>query len=207
MKRILFCLLLLAQGYVVAKPLSEYKKKRHFEKTPEPKPVVSKKKGKQTFVIHKHDASRLHYDLRLEIGGVMPSWAVPKGLPTKPNDRRLAVKTEDHPTDYAKFEGTIPQGEYGGGTVMIWDYGKYENLRNVSMAESIDNGKIEFYLDGKKIKGSYVLIHTGKGKKDNQWLIMKMKEEPEGKKRVFKINQKSAKTDKTMQQIANKNPA
>lgn len=184
-------------------PLAEYKKKRHFEKTPEPKPKIKKSTTKKpTFVIQKHAASHLHYDLRLEIGGVMPSWAVPKGIPTDPADRRLAMMTEDHPIDYASFEGTIPKGQYGGGTVMIWDYGTYENLRNVSMQDALNHGKIEVFFEGKKIKGAYALIHTGKGDQEKRWLILKMKHEPEGRKKQFKVNEKSAKTGRTMKQIS-----
>ena len=134
------------------------------------------------FVVQKHDASTLHYDFRLEINGFLKSWAVPKGPSTDPREKRLALPTEDHPLDYAHFEGVIPEGEYGAGTVIVWDTGTYRNLnRNeddetVSMADAVQQGEIKVWLEGRKIKGGYALIRTGKGKKE-RWLLVKMKDD------------------------------
>ena len=138
--------------------LEQYHAKRDFAETPEPGPEPKPGSG-DLFVIQKHDATRLHYDLRLELGGVMPSWAVPKGLPIDPGERRLAVRTEDHPLDYASFEGWIPEGEYGAGEVRIFDRGRYETI------EWTDD-KVSFRLDGRRHRGEYHLIKT-----KTDWLI------------------------------------
>lgn len=122
--------------------------------------------GKPGFVIHRHDASHLHYDLRLEYGGVLKSWAVPKGLPGEAGVKRLAVEVEDHPLDYIGFEGVIPEGQYGAGTVEIWDKGHY-------ILESWEKDKVVFDFLGKKVSGRYVLIRTG----EKNWLIFKLKKE------------------------------
>src|SRR5512143_2674092 len=148
--------------------LAEYRRKRDFERTAEPAPETRPGTGPLTFVIQKHRARSLHYDFRLEVDGVLKSWAVPKGPSSDPSIRRLAVPTEDHPLEYAGFEGTIPKPEYGAGTVMVWDYGTYRNLRDrpdrpFSMERSYREGKIEVELQGKKLKGGYVLVRTGFG--------------------------------------------
>jgi len=157
--------------------LITYKKRRNFSKTPEPTATIGKKSSQPVFVIQKHQASHLHYDLRLEIDGVLKSWAVPKGLSTKNKEKRLAIMTEDHPLAYKDFEGTIPEGEYGAGTVEIWDAGIYENLQPISMKESLTKGKIQIDFKGEKIKGNYTLIHIKNFqdiKKDaSMWLIIK----------------------------------
>src|SRR5512135_2984479 len=124
--------------------LEEYKRKRRFEATPEPPPEVSKKAGNR-FVVQKHDATRLHYDFRLEMDGVLKSWAVPKGFPTQRGDRRLAVQVEDHPVEYARFEGIIPEGNYGAGTVMVWDIGAYQ-VKGADPAGALDRGKLHLTL-------------------------------------------------------------
>jgi bifunctional non-homologous end joining protein LigD len=147
--------------------LSGYALKRNFEKTPEPK-GEEKKGGNLIFVIQEHHARRLHYDLRLEKGGVLKSWAVPKGVPESALQRRLAVETEDHPIEYADFEGSIPEGQYGAGTVKIWDKGHYE-------AKFWDADKIEFALNGQRLKGRYVLVRL-KRAGDKDWLLLKGKE-------------------------------
>jgi len=133
------------------------------------------------FVIQKHDARTLHYDFRLEVDGVLKSWAVPKGPSTNPRERRLAVAVEDHPLDYADFEGRIPDGEYGAGAVLVWDRGTYRNLRAeddkpVSMSEALAEGRIAVRLEGKKLRGGYALIRTGKSD-DARWLLIKMNDE------------------------------
>ena len=130
--------------------LQEYKRKRNFSKTTEPNADESAAPG-NCFVIQKHDASRLHYDLRLEMGGALKSWAVPKGMPYTRGEKRLAVQVEDHPVAYAEFEGTIPKGQYGGGTVMVWDQGTYEPLSS-SPDKELGTGKLHFILHGKSWK-------------------------------------------------------
>ena len=152
--------------------LQEYVHKRNFRKTAEPRAVVKKKKDKLIFVVQEHHASHLHFDFRLEWDGVLKSWAVPKGPSLNPATKRLAVEVEDHPYDYAKFEGEIPEGEYGGGQVYIWDSGTWEPEGNVS--EGLKKGKIEFSLHGGRLKGKWLLLRTSRktGSK-NQWLLMK----------------------------------
>jgi len=143
--------------------LKEYWRKREFKKTPEPS---GEERGGEDnrFVVQRHQASHLHYDFRLEMDGVLKSWAVPKGVPDEPGVRRLAVQVEDHPVEYLDFAGTIPEGEYGAGTVEIWDEGNYE-------LEQKAPDRLEFTLNGEKLSGGYVLIHTS-GK---NWLLLKRK--------------------------------
>lgn len=148
--------------------LSEYSAKRHFEETPEPTGDEKKEEGKLIFVVQEHHARALHYDLRLESGGVLKSWAVPKGIPMISGERRLAVQTEDHPYDYARFEGTIPKGQYGAGTVQIWDKGYFE-------PKLWEKEKIEVTLNGQKMKGRYILVRLKNAKEDNAWLLLKGK--------------------------------
>jgi DNA ligase D-like protein (predicted 3'-phosphoesterase) len=159
--------------------LAEYREKRDFRRTREPS---GKRRGSSTqpvFVIQQHAASRMHYDFRLEVDGVLKSWAVPKGPSTDPREKRLAVPTEDHPLAYADFEGVIPEDEYGGGTVLVWDRGSYRNLRRDkdreerTMADCHREGKIEVWLEGSKISGGYALIRTG----EERWLLVKMDDE------------------------------
>jgi DNA ligase D-like protein (predicted 3'-phosphoesterase) len=153
--------------------LDKYLEKRDFEKTtePPPKPLKKRETDEPIYVIQKHDASHLHYDLRLEFDGVLKSWAIPKEPPLKTGVKRLAVQTEDHPMEYADFEGIIPKGEYGAGTVEIWDSGSFKPLKRTET-------KIEVVIEGQKLKGGYVLIKLKprKGeKKDVNWLFFKMK--------------------------------
>src|SRR3990167_4193909 len=160
--------------------LKKYQEMRDFSKTPGPKGKIAINSSLPTFVIQKHAASHLHYDLRLEINGVMPSWAIPKGPSVDFDTKRLAMQTEDHPMDYANFEGTIPEG-YGAGTVMVWDNGTYDNLRlddngnPIPMEDCLEEGKIEVYFNGHKIKGAYVLFKL-KSAKDNAWIFKKIKD-------------------------------
>lgn len=159
--------------------LKEYKEKRNFRKTTEPKPALKKLKSTNLiYVMQKHKATNLHYDLRLELNGVLKSWAIPKGPSTDPSQKKLAVPTEDHPIDYAFFEGLIPEGEYGAGTVIVWDKGTYRNLKdNISLEEAYDKGKLEIFIEGEKLKGAYVLLRTGKEQADDKlWLLIKMKD-------------------------------
>jgi DNA ligase D-like protein (predicted 3'-phosphoesterase) len=160
--------------------LKEYYQKRDFNKTNEPAGGESSPSEQPIFVIQRHEASTLHYDFRLEVDGVLKSWAVPKGPPTVPGERRLAVPTEDHPLAYASFSGTIAKGQYGAGKVTIWDTGTYRNLREsgdepVSMTEALAEGKVELYLEGRELHGSYALIRTALDDEPN-WLWLKMKE-------------------------------
>jgi bifunctional non-homologous end joining protein LigD len=148
--------------------LSEYASKRSFEATPEPK-GGEKKPEKLIYVIQEHNARRLHYDLRLERGGVLKSWAIPKGMPETTKERRLAVETEDHPYEYAGFEGEIPKGQYGAGTVKIWDKGHYT-------PKLWEDDKIEFTLDGERLKGRYILVRLRKAEDRKDWLLLKGKE-------------------------------
>jgi len=143
--------------------LSEYREKRLFNKTPEPEGEVSSNITSR-FVVHKHQAKHLHYDLRLEMDGVLKSWAVPKGIPLEPGLKRLAVQVEDHPIDYIDFAGQIPEGQYGAGTVEIWDSGQFKLIKR-------EADYLEFTLSGKVLSGDYVLVHTD-GK---NWLLIKRK--------------------------------
>ena len=151
--------------------LSEYRRKRDFATTPEPK-GAGRRSTARLFVVQKHRATALHYDFRLEAGGVLVSWAVPKGPSLSPAEKRLAMAVEDHPLDYARFEGVIPEGEYGGGTVMVWDIGTYELEGGESFDEAMRRGRIVFTLRGKKLRGGWTLVRTG-GRK---WLLMKRKD-------------------------------
>lgn len=161
--------------------LKKYREKRDFRRTSEPSGDRTEGSDALIFVIQQHDASTMHYDFRLEVDGVLKSWAVPKGPSTDPSEKRLAVPTEDHPLEYADFEGVIPEGEYGAGTVIVWDTGTYRNLRaekeddGHTMAASYEDGKIEVWLEGRKLRGGYVLIRTGKDQ-DARWLLKKVKD-------------------------------
>lgn len=156
--------------------LEDYEKKRDFDITPEPGPGPAKEGGR-SFVIQKHRATRLHYDLRIEDEGVLKSWAVTREPPEKPGVKRLAVRTEDHPLSYAEFEGEIPAGQYGAGTVEIWDSGTYEPLLqgepDDNVAQAISRGALKIYLHGKKLQGGYVLYNFDKKGKDWFFFLMK----------------------------------
>ncbi len=189
--------------------LTEYRRKRNFGKTAEPKGGRRKKARKLAFVIQKHAASRLHFDLRLELDGVMKSWAVPKGPSVDPTVKRLAMEVEDHPIEYNRFEGTIPEGEYGGGTVMIWDRGAYryggdhpdplEGLR-----AGYAKGDFKFVLEGKRLRGSWVLVRTRRGDpRKPQWLLIKHRDEDARESAdVVAEHTTSVVTGRTMEEIA-----
>lgn len=151
-------------------PLKDYVKKRRFDRTPEPRGKVARK-AQLRFVIQKHRATALHYDFRLEADGVLKSWAVPKGPSLDPADKRLAMQVEDHPVEYGTFEGVIPEGEYGGGTVMLWDHGTYEPEAE-DPGKALRAGELRFTVHGKKLHGGWVLVRTG-GRK---WLLIKRKD-------------------------------
>ena len=161
--------------------LDDYRRKRDFDQTAEPADSGRPSKGDPIFVIQRHDASTLHYDVRLEVDGVLKSWAVPKGPPEQVGNRRLAVPTEDHPMAYANFAGRIPKGQYGAGKVEIWDRGTYRNLRDggdesLSMAEALAEGKLEVHLRGDKLDGPYAFIRVATDEDEEpRWLMLKMK--------------------------------
>src|SRR5262245_58266867 len=154
--------------------LEEYKKKRRFDETPEPAGEVKQKSG-NSFVIQKHRATRLHYDFRLEMEGVLRSWAIPKGPSFNPNDKRLAVMTEDHPIDYGEFEGIIPKGNYGAGNVIIWDRGTYEMVDPDSPEVGSKKGKLHFILHGEKLAGEWVLVRGSR--QPNEWIFFKVRDQ------------------------------
>src|SRR5207253_2787967 len=154
-----------------------YKRKRHFNRTPETNRKVANK-ASHAYVIQKHRARNLHYDFRLELDGVLKSWAVPKGPSLDPTVKRLAMHVEDHPVDYGSFEGIIPEGEYGGGTVMLWDRGEWEPLGNPH--EDYRAGKLKFKLHGGKLRGGWMLIRTSRASKSGeqrQWLLFKERDD------------------------------
>lgn len=159
--------------------LKDYNEKRKFDETSEPKGKTRKSKDKLIFVIQRHAASRLHYDFRLEMEGVLKSWAVPKGPSLNPNDKRLAMMVEDHPYDYKDFEGNIPEGNYGAGQVEVWDRGTYEPLDQNSklsdekeLLKELKAGSLKFVLHGKKLKGEFALVKM-KNAENNAWLLIK----------------------------------
>jgi bifunctional non-homologous end joining protein LigD len=178
--------------------LREYKRKRRFDVTSEPPPEKKASKSGRIFVVQKHRASQLHYDFRLGAEGVLKSWAVPKGPALDPKVKRLAMAVEDHPLDYALFEGVIPEGEYGGGTVMVWDFGTYkpEETRDVSAA--LRAGGLKFTLQGKKLKGSWALVRT----RDRSWLLIKHRDRYASEKDITESAPLSALTGRTLAEIA-----
>ena len=157
--------------------LNDYQEKRDFKRTSEPSDGAVADLTRPIYVIQKHDASNLHYDFRLEIDGVLKSWAVPKGPSTDPSEKRLAVLTEDHPLAYSEFEGVIPEDEYGAGTVLVWDIGSYENTKDKSLRTQFENGRIEVFLKGTKLQGGYAVIRAKVGNSDDNWLLIKMDDE------------------------------
>ncbi len=196
-------------------PLDRYREKRHFDTTPEPTGAPETESATDApdaprFVVQKHAASRLHYDFRLEIDGVLASWAIPKGPSLDPHDKRLAVHVEDHPIEYGSFEGTIPEGEYGGGTVMVWDTGTYRP--ELEMAEGLVRGDLKFTLEGEKLHGSWALVRMKPrpGEKQENWLLIKHRDEAARAAEEYDVTASlplSAATGRTMEQIAQAAPA
>jgi DNA ligase D-like protein (predicted 3'-phosphoesterase) len=166
-------------------PLVDYRSKRDLRRSPEPAGGRRRRprRGEPTFVVHKHAARSTHYDLRLEVDGVLKSWAVPKGPSTDPREKRLAIRVEDHPLDYATFEGVIPEGEYGEGAVIVWDSGTYRNRtkrdgREVPIERALDDGHLVVALHGQKLRGEYALTRTGlDGRGRERWLLVKKRDE------------------------------
>ena len=159
-------------------PLEEYAAKRRFANTPEPPPSAGKStNGANYFCVQRHDATRLHYDFRLEMDGVLKSWAVPKGPTLDPGVRHFAAMVEDHPIEYGGFEGTIPAGNYGAGSVMLWDRGSWELLGDAAAAEQLARGDLKFRLHGEKLNGDYAIVHMKGRGKGNEWLIIKKRDQ------------------------------
>src|SRR5437763_15976915 len=188
--------------------LKKYKAKRDFSKTAEPKggkPLPKQVRGASRFVIQKHDARRLHYDFRLQMEGVLKSWALPKGLPWAKGEKHLAVEVEDHPISYETFEGIIPEGQYGGGTVMVWDQGAYY-VFGEQPVKSLREGKLHLVLAGEKAQGEWTLVRIrGRDGEKNQWLILKTGASVKAASK--KLEDQSVKTGRTMKQIAEERDA
>src|SRR5215471_10505637 len=216
--------------------LEEYRRKRRFDRTPEPagelegteraQPVTSsptQRAGKQTrlpkpmpklrlevrpaaeygntFVVQKHSATRLHYDFRLAIDGTLKSWAVPKGPSQSHADKRLAVQTEDHPLEYGDFEGKIPEGNYGAGTVMVWDRGTFSTEGPLDAGQQLERGEIKFNLNGEKLRGSFVLVKLKNSEKGNEWLMIKHKDTAEDPAWDIDKHDGSVLTGRTLEEI------
>lgn len=181
--------------------LKIYQEKRNFDVTPEPE-GGGIHPGEDIFVVQKHAARRLHYDLRLEVEGVLRSWAVPKGPSMDSREKRLAVETEDHPIEYASFEGTIPEGQYGAGSIIVWDQGTYRNMTEkdgsaVPMSEALKSGHASFWLEGKKLKGGFALTRTQRG-----WILVKMRDElADSSRDILMAEPGSVKSGRTMEEV------
>ena len=190
--------------------LKEYEAKRQFQKTPEPQPVLGPTGNQLIFVVQKHAARRLHYDLRLELEGVLKSWAVPKGPSLNPASKRLAVMVEDHPLDYQDFEGVIPEGNYGAGAVIVWDRGVYHHPAAKNSKESeqlllegLRKGDLKFVLAGEKLQGEFALVKTAKDEKS--WLLIKKKDRYATQDDILSDN-RSVVSHKTLEEIAAAGP-
>ena len=187
--------------------LKEYREKRDFRASPEPAGLASKEQSKRSrsriYVIQKHQASRLHYDFRLEHNGMLLSWAVPKGPSLDPSVKRLAIQVEDHPLEYAQFEGVIPDGQYGAGTVMVWDIGTWRPEQD-DVADAIKKGELKLTLRGKKLRGSWVLVRTpGYGRNARKsWLLIKHRDRYASKRDITVVQPKSVLTGRLLADIA-----
>jgi bifunctional non-homologous end joining protein LigD len=188
--------------------LEKYRKKRNFKISPEPKGrPQSKRKSSQLYVIQKHQASQLHYDFRLESNGVLLSWAIPKGPSLDPSVKRLAMQVEDHPVEYGGFEGVIPEGEYGGGTVMVWDHGTWTPEEDIPIDELLRKGSLKFRLEGKKLRGSWALVRTKGygGTKKSAWLLIKHRDAFASKNDITLEKPRSVVSRRLLAQIAKAN--
>jgi DNA ligase D-like protein (predicted 3'-phosphoesterase) len=187
--------------------LGTYRAKRDFKRTPEPAGKRKRSSRKPRFVVQEHHARTLHWDFRLEAGGVLVSWAVPKGPSLNPADKRMAMRTEDHPLDYADFEGVIPEGEYGAGEVIVWDCGTYRNLtqrhgEEVPMEEALEHGHITVWLEGKKLSGGFALTRIAKGKRERWLLVKKADDRADRRRKPVKSNPRSVLSGRTAEQLA-----
>jgi bifunctional non-homologous end joining protein LigD len=178
--------------------LEEYPRKRRFDRTPEPPPRRESSRSGRLFVVQKHRARQLHYDFRLEVDGVLKSWSVPKGPSLDPSVKRLAVAVEDHPVDYANFEGVIPEGEYGGGTVMVWDRGTYRPDDPTDVATALQKGQLTFTLQGRKLKGGWSLVRL----RNRDWLLIKRRDRYAATSDITIAAPRSVLTGRTLAQIA-----
>jgi DNA ligase D-like protein (predicted 3'-phosphoesterase) len=183
--------------------LKSYRDRRNLRSSPEPKGGRRRRGGgRPRFVIQKHDASSLHYDFRLEADGVLKSWAVPKGPSTDPREKRLAMRVEDHPLDYADFEGVIPKGQYGAGTVIVWDTGSYRPLGDEPLERALEHGHATVWLQGRKLNGGFALTRIGKGRRE-RWLLVKMDDEGADRRRnPIKSQAESALSGRTVEELA-----
>jgi len=192
--------------------LEEYRRKRDFGRTPEPSGKTRERlEHGPVFVVQKHDASRLHYDFRLEVDGVLKSWAVPKGPSMNPRDRRLAVPTEDHPLEYRDFEGIIPEGQYGAGRVIVWDAGTFLNITKrdgqpVPLDQAIENGQLAIWLEGEKLKGGFAMTRIRDGKKP-VWLLVKKRDEYANTSDPVNEQPESVLSGRTIEELDEKQPA
>src|SRR5215471_12534399 len=183
--------------------LKKYSEKRHFDRTPEPpaQEPSGKPGAKLQFCVQRHHATRLHYDLRLEAGGALKSWAVPKGPTLDPGEKRLAMMVEDHPLEYGGFEGVIPKGNYGGGSVMLWDRGTYDLLGDAPAEQQLARGDFKFHLNGEKLRGDFALVRMKRGK-GNEWLLLKKKDDFAQPGWDTEDHARSVLTDRTQEEIA-----
>ena len=198
---------------LASRPLDEYRRKRTFTETPEPAGRGGRAGRRRIFVVQKHAATRLHYDFRLAIKGVLVSWAVPKGPSMNPAEKRLAIRTEDHPLEYADFEGVIPESHYGAGTVMVWDRGPYEPEGSIPPDEQLARGKLDVVLHGQKLRGGFTLVRAGARAAapagPERWFLIKRRDEyadPAWDIERPELN-RSAVTGRTLQEIAAGQPS
>jgi bifunctional non-homologous end joining protein LigD len=188
--------------------LKSTEKKRNFKISPEPKGRAQRKRESSLlYVIQKHQASHLHYDFRLEANGVLLSWAIPKGPSLDPSVKRLAMQVEDHPVEYGSFEGVIPEGKYGGGTVMVWDRGTWTPEEDIPVQESLRKGSLKFQLDGRKLRGSWALVRTKnyRGTKKSAWLLIKHRDAFASNKDVTLEKPRSVASRRSLAEIARAN--
>jgi DNA ligase D-like protein (predicted 3'-phosphoesterase) len=195
--------------------LERYLEKRDFSRSPEPPGTdeVGPNDPKNLFVIHKHDASNLHYDFRIRVGETLKSWAVPKGFSTDPSEKRLALPTEDHPLAYAEFEGVIPEEEYGGGTTLVWDAGLYRNLKvgddgdEVPLGDQIDGGHLTIWLKGEKLVGGYALTRTSSDDDEERWILVKMDDEgADARRNPVSTEPTSVLSGRTLEEVRQEEP-